>query len=287
MPPHLSAYLKMPYLGCFQTRQARYKPFSHLCLFLRIFIIALCAYSAFVCAGCRSAMQTATKTVPDTTKAHLVDPKWPPFAQTSSGAGFEGRDKPGSYWSYGVSTGPTGKVTPFTVFTTTGPLQRLNNGTPDPNCQYLPPGNPIYVEPGTGIKFNPGFVTVHPGPNDQCVHVRFTVPVDGMYRFSCSGERGRSGATATIYTFLNGVKLHEAYPEDWPEKGISASYGTDYALRKKGDVFDCVVGAGRKGFGGNTTSVNVGVFTWDNPKPKHTSSHTSNPLPDTYNLSQK
>ena len=121
-------------------------------------------------------------------------------------------------WTYGytVNSNCSGPVVPFTSSISGTPIagrwvHALQRG-PSADASNLPQiGKTLGATLLTPVKFSPGGLTMHPGPNQECAVVRFTAPQSGKYRLMGRfwGQNVSSSGTETDVSVVhtNGANI--------------------------------------------------------------------------------
>ncbi|MBM3890684.1 MAG: glycoside hydrolase family 2, partial [Verrucomicrobia bacterium] len=124
----------------------------------------------------------------------------------------------------------------------------------DPNVSHNPTARPIV---GSGIKWAPGQLALHPGPSGEYSVVRWTCPASGEHEVNATftGVAGR--ATTDVHVLHNGKPLHDG-GINIGDHGNSSSFVRKLVLNA-GDRLDFVVGFGNGHYGGDTTALAVTI----------------------------
>jgi hypothetical protein len=183
-------------------------------------------------------------------------------------ADFSSVNNPNDVWTYGWSADLAGSLTIFpNTFVKDGGTNWTDNtieASGAPNLAYKPLNAPEGGTPADSMG-------IHPGPNNQFSHCRFTAPEAGVYDIQASFT-GFSFGNPHAYLLHNGVTMGDSY--------LSQNVEWDKSFKQvalaQGDTIDAVIGVGKNNSYFNDEALFSLTITNDSkapqPKPVATSS---------------
>jgi hypothetical protein len=128
------------------------------------------------------------------------------------------------------------------------------SGVLEPNVTYNGTKAPISA---LGVLWDPGRLSLHPGPVGEFCVVRWTAPSDGKYSISAQFGSIAEKATTDVHVLHSGKPIFDSLI-NLEGQGMQSPFAADVSV-KAGDTIDFAVGRGNGNYGGDSTGVEISV----------------------------
>ena len=131
-------------------------------------------------------------------------------------------------------------------------------GALEPNVTYNGTQAPISA---LGVLWEPGRLSLHPGPAGEYCVVRWTAPADGTHSISARFISIAEKATTDVHVLHSGKPIFDGRI-NLEGQGMQTPFAADVSV-KAGDTLDFVVGWGNGHYGADSTGVEIGIRSAD------------------------
>ncbi|MCY2992156.1 MAG: glycoside hydrolase family 2 [Planctomycetota bacterium] len=132
------------------------------------------------------------------------------------------------------------------------------SGALEPNVTYNGTQAPISA---LGVLWDPGRLSLHPGPAGEFCVVRWTAPSDGKYSLSAKFSSIAEKATTDVHVLHNGKPIFDSLI-NLEGHGREAPFAADASV-KSGDTIDFAVGWGNGNYGADSTGIEISIRSAD------------------------
>ena len=132
------------------------------------------------------------------------------------------------------------------------------NGALEPNVTHN--GNQTSIS-ALGVLWEPGRLSLHPGPSGEFCVVRWTAPADGKYSLSARFISIAEKATTDVHILHNGKPLFDGFV-NLEGQGMQTPFAADVPV-KAGDTLDFAVGWGNRNYGADSTGAEIVIRSAD------------------------
>jgi hypothetical protein len=132
------------------------------------------------------------------------------------------------------------------------------SGGLEPNVTYNDTKAPVNA---LGVLWEPGRLSLHPGPSGEFSVLRWTAPSAGDYRLAGKFLSIAERATTDAHVLHNGKSIFDSFI-NLEGNGMGAPFAADVSV-KAGDTIDFIVGWGNGEFGGDSTGVEAAIKSAD------------------------